>query len=186
MKRSPRKIGVADAEAMAAETAGAVTAADAADTENQAGNAKKINVRTDVENGIRSFLRQSNRRAYHMNQQKLSMARRHVLGDLYGRCEPVTEVPVYLNDGEGDVLGHVDESLGKYADAMTFHLDDQTCKRLASGHFSFSFEFKFAGDDDSELPSAKRRIKLSSVFLIMRKGYEKPVPKSKQTATVSA
>ncbi|HMQ05373.1 MAG TPA: hypothetical protein PKD26_15765 [Pyrinomonadaceae bacterium] len=121
-----------------------------------------------------------------MNQQKLSMARRHVLGTLYGRCEPVLDVPVYLNDGAGEVLGHVDESLGIYADAMTFHLDDQTCKRLASGHFSFSFEFKFAGDDDSELPSAKRRIKLSSVFLIMRKGYEKPVPKNKQTATVSA
>ncbi len=115
-----------------------------------------------------------------MNQQKLSMARRHVLGNMNSRCEPVTDVPVLLNDGDGEVLGHVDESLGKYADALTFHLDDQVCKRLASGHYSFSFEFKFADESDAELPAARRRIMLSSVFLIMRKGYEKPIPRSKQ------
>jgi hypothetical protein len=106
------------------------------------------------------------------------MSRRHVLGDLNTRCEAAMDVPVLLNSAEGEVLGYVDESLGKYADAFTFHLEDAVCKKLATGHFTYSFEFEFANESDSALPSAKRRIRLVSIYLVMRKGYDKPVSKS--------
>jgi PAS domain-containing protein len=109
-----------------------------------------------------------------MSNQPLAMARRHVLGELYSQCDPVQDVPVFLNDTAGELLGYVDEGLGKYADAFTFHLDDQTCKKLATGHFTYSFEYDF-------VDAARRRIKLSSISLVMRKGYTKPVPRRGQT-----
>jgi len=104
------------------------------------------------------------------------MARRHVLGELNYRCEPVQNVPVFLDDTGGQTLGFVDESHGKYADALTFHLEDDFCKKLATGQFTYSFEFDFADEKDTASPS-KRRIKLSSITLISRKGYEKPLPR---------
>ena len=109
------------------------------------------------------------------------MARRHVLGDLYSRCEPASNVPVYLNDSAGEMLGFVDESHGKYADAFTFHIADDMCKKLATGHFTYSFDYEFA-DDDAAASPGRRRIRLNSILLIMRKGYDKPIPKSAQLA----
>lgn len=121
-----------------------------------------------------------------MTHQPLTMARRHVLGELYSRCEPVVDVPVYLNDTAGELLGYADESHGKYADAFTFHIADDICKKLAAGHFTYSFEYEFADQADSGLPSSRRRIQLSSILLIMRKGYEKPVSRSVQAAKAEA
>ncbi len=117
-----------------------------------------------------------------MTQPPLTMARRHVLGDLYSRCEPALEVPVYLNDSAGELLGYVDESHGKYADAFTFHIADDICKKLAAGHYAYSFEYDFADDTDAATAPARRRIRLSSILLIMRKGYEKPISRSAQAA----
>jgi hypothetical protein len=114
------------------------------------------------------------------------MARRHVLGELYSRCEPVVDVPVYLNDTAGELLGYADESHGKYADAFTFHIADDICKKLAAGHFTYSFEYEFADQAESGVPAARRRIQLSSILLIMRKGYEKPVSRSVQAAKAEA
>jgi hypothetical protein len=114
------------------------------------------------------------------------MARRHVLGDLNYRCEPVQNVPVYLDDTAGVMLGYVDENLGKYADAITFHLADDVCKKLATGQFTYSFEYDYAdGDDTANVPS-RRRIKLSSITLISRKGYTKPAPRSASAASSEA
>jgi PAS domain-containing protein len=117
-----------------------------------------------------------------MSSQPLTMARRHVLGDLYSRCEPALSVPVYLNDSAGELLGYVDESHGKYADAFTFHLADDVCKKLATGHFTYSFDYEFADGGDPPTASAKRRIRLNSIMLIMRKGYDKPVSRSVNAA----
>ena len=121
-----------------------------------------------------------------MANNPVTMARRHVLGELNYRCEPVRNVPVYLDDTAGEMLGFVDENLGKYADAITFHLADDVCKKLATGQFSYSLEYDYADGDDIATTPSKRRIKLSSITLISRKGYEKPIPRRVSEATAEA
>ena len=104
----------------------------------------------------------------------LALSRRHVLGEHYLRCETIESVPVYLNDMTGEVIGHVDESMGKYADAFLFHLSEEMCKKLSAGHFTYSFEFE---NVDTVPPAAGRRFRLVAVVLTARKGYAKPLPK---------
>ena len=72
------------------------------------------------------------------------MSRRHVLGDLYSRCETVVNVPVYLDNKEGEMLGYVDQGLGHYADAFSFHLPEEVCKKLSAGYFTFAFDLDYA------------------------------------------
>ena len=112
-----------------------------------------------------------------MAYSPLTVSRRHVLGDLYGRCERLVQVPVYLNDTEGEKLGFVDESQGHYADAYTFHISEENCKKLAGGQLLCSFNYDFASRSDSTLADTRRRIKLTCVFLTERKAYTKPQPK---------
>jgi hypothetical protein len=114
-----------------------------------------------------------------MTYGPLSLSRRHVLGDLYARCDAIESVPVFMDNSEGEMLGYVDESLGHYADAFCFHLSEDVCKKLSAGHFTYSFEYDLA--DDAEA-AARRRVKLSRIILTARKGYAKPVPKSKAGA----
>jgi hypothetical protein len=114
-----------------------------------------------------------------MSHSPLTLARRHVLGELYGRCERATkDIPVYLDNTSGERLGHVDECLGKYADAFTFHLSEEYCRRLAGGQFLYSFDYHFSESLSAALTPQRRRIKLISIFLTMRKGYQKPLPRS--------
>jgi hypothetical protein len=103
-----------------------------------------------------------------------------VLGEFYLRCDRVVTVPVHLNTPDGELLGYADESLGIYADAFTFHLSEELCKKLSAGHFTYSFDYDFASSAEKKLPVSKRRIKLSSIVLVARKGYDKPVPKGSQ------
>ncbi len=119
-----------------------------------------------------------------MANQPVSMARRHVLGDISHRCEPIDNVPVYLDDALGEILGYADESLGKYADAITFHVEDAVAKKLATGHFTYSFELDYAEDVSAQTTTAQRRIKLNSIQLIQRKAYVKPPAKAKAGETV--
>ena len=122
-----------------------------------------------------------------MSYSPLTLARRHVLGDLYATCDHATkDIPVYLNDTNGERLGHVDESLGKYADAFTFHLSEEICRRLAGGHFTYSFDYHSSETIAAALTPRRRRIRLTSIFLTMRKGYDKPVPKSARNAVAES
>ncbi|MCC6327271.1 MAG: hypothetical protein IT174_02060 [Acidobacteria bacterium] len=121
-----------------------------------------------------------------MANNPVTMARRYVLGELNVRCEPVENVPVYLDDTAGEMLGFVDESLGKYADAITFHLAEDVCKKLATGQFTYSLEYDFADGNDTAAASSKRRIKLSSITLVSRKGYQKPIPRRVSAASADA
>jgi hypothetical protein len=121
-----------------------------------------------------------------MAYSPLTLSRRHVLGELYPRCERVVQVPVYLNELSGERLGFADESLGVYADAFTFHISEENCKKLAGGQFLYSFDYDFANRSDATLPAERRRIKLTSIMLIMRKGYEKPQPKYPRRAETNA
>ena len=103
------------------------------------------------------------------------MSRRHVLGDYYSRCEAIASVPVYLEGTEGEMLGYADEGLGHYADAFSFHLPDEVCKKLSSGYFTFAFDFSYA----DALPAAgSRKVKLNSISLIARQNYEKPISRA--------
>jgi len=114
-----------------------------------------------------------------MSYSPLTLARRHVLGELYAACENATkDVPVYLNDANGEKLGHAAESLGRYADAFTFHLTEENCRKLAGGQFTYSFDYHFSESAAAAATSKRRRVRLISIILTMRKGYQKPMPKS--------
>src|SRR5687768_9362512 len=105
----------------------------------------------------------------------ISMSRRHVLGDYYSRCEAIVSVPVYLDSSKGEMLGYVDQGLGHYADAFSFHVPDDICKKLSAGHFTYAFEFDYS--ERKATPGRHRRVKLSSISLVPRKNYEKPLPR---------
>lgn len=110
----------------------------------------------------------------------LSLARRHVLGDLYGRCDELTtEIPVYLGGETPELLGHVDEALGHYRDAFSFHLDPDVCKRLSAGHYTYSFDYEHT---EAKSKLSRPRITLRSITLMTRKGYDKPISKKAQAA----
>lgn len=109
-----------------------------------------------------------------MSHSPLSISRRHVLGDLYGRCDPITDnVPVYLSDLENTLLGHMDQCLGHYADAFTFHIPDDVCKKLAADQFTYSINYDHS---EPKVEGTRSRVTLNSITLNPRKPYEKPVP----------
>ncbi|MBA3353173.1 MAG: hypothetical protein H0U23_12280 [Blastocatellia bacterium] len=105
----------------------------------------------------------------------ISISRRHVLGDYYSRCDAIVSVPVYLDSSKGEMLGYCDQGLGHYADAFSFHLPDDVCKKLSAGHFTYAFEFDYA--ERKATPGRFRRVKLTSISLVPRKAYEKPLPR---------
>lgn len=103
----------------------------------------------------------------------LSLSRRHVLGTLYSRCDAIEgSIPVYLAGGEPDLLGYADEALGHYADAFSFHLDSDSCKRLSAGQFSYDIGYEHS---EPHAEGTRGRVKLTSITLVRHKGYEKPV-----------
>jgi hypothetical protein len=111
-----------------------------------------------------------------MAYSPVSISRRHVLGNLYSRCNPIESIPVYLKDESGEVLGHCDQGLGHYADAFSFHLAEDICKRLSSGQFAYSFSYDYA--DDSSPGDSGRKIKLNCICLTPLSPPVKPgVPK---------
>jgi hypothetical protein len=82
------------------------------------------------------------------------------------------------------MIGYADESLGHYADAFRFHLSEEFCKKLAAGHFTYSFDYEYV--EDAEKAGSKRRIKLNHILLTARKGYAKPEPKVRAAAAQAA
>jgi hypothetical protein len=115
-----------------------------------------------------------------MEAGPISFSRRHVLGDLYSRCDAIESIPVYLESVEGELLGHVNQGLGHYADAFSFHLQSDVCKKLASGHYTYAFSYEYS--DDEAKSSSQRRVKLGSICLVARKGYERPVARAARSA----
>jgi hypothetical protein len=103
------------------------------------------------------------------------MSRRHVLGEYYSRCDAIVSVPVYLESSKGEMLGYADQGLGHYADAFSFHVPDDVCKKLSAGYFTYSFEFNYV--ERKAIPGRQRRVKISSISLIPRQNYEKPLPR---------
>jgi hypothetical protein len=109
-----------------------------------------------------------------MTQTVLSLSRRHVLGDLYHRCDTISgDIPVYLAGEDAPILlGHANESLGYYADAFSFHLDANECKKLSAGNFAFSVDYELSNPAEA---GSRGRVRLTAITLTGRKSYEKPV-----------
>ena len=111
-----------------------------------------------------------------MTTGPISLSRRHVLGDLYSRCDVITSIPVYLNSVDGEMLGHVDQGLGHYADAFSFHLADDICKKLSAGFFTYAFDYQYS--EEPSTAGQRKKVKLLSICLIARQNYERPVARS--------
>ena len=112
-----------------------------------------------------------------MADNPVTMARRHILGDLNYRCERVQNVPVYLENTAGEVLGFVIESSNQFADALTFHLADDVCKKVATGHFGYSCDYYYTDGNDTARARSQRRVMLSSITLLPRKDHEEVIPR---------
>lgn len=101
-----------------------------------------------------------------MSYSPLAVKRLSVLGDLYGKCETIESIPVYLDSTSGELLGYADESLGRYADAFLFRLPEDVCKKLSTGHYIYSFDYDFLKSEDEK---SKKRIVLNCFILTGRK-----------------
>lgn len=115
-----------------------------------------------------------------MTYSPLAIKRRQILADLYEACEPVESVPVHLEDPQSEQIGHVDEGLGHYADAFLFHLPEDICKKLSTGHYQYSFDYDYA---DPESTGRNRKIKLNFIVLTGRKTLN---PVSRQAKKAAA
>ena len=111
-----------------------------------------------------------------MTYNPLAIKRRDILGDLYDRCEPVTSIPVYLNDSSGEPIGFADESLGSYVDAFLFNLPEDVCKKLsANGTYDIAFDYDFF---DQKNKGRNSRVRLNHILLIARQ-RSLPIPRKK-------
>lgn len=118
-----------------------------------------------------------------MTYSPLAIKRRHVLGDLYAQCDSVEMVPVHLDNSDGEKIGFADESLGHYADAYLFHLPEDVCKKLSTGHYIYSFDYDYS---DPDATGRHRRIKLNYIFLTGRKVPDAVSRHSKKAAAALA
>jgi hypothetical protein len=111
-----------------------------------------------------------------MTYNPLAIKRRDILGDLYDRCEPISSIPVYLNDTAGEPIGVVDESLGTYVDAFLFNLPEDVCKKLSTnGSYDIAFDYDFS---DKKNKSTTARVKLNHILLVTRQ-LSLPIPRKK-------
>lgn len=97
-----------------------------------------------------------------MSYSPLAIKRGQVLGEIYKYCDPVDNIPVYMEGAAGESLGYVDESLGRYADAFLFHLPEDVCKKLSTGHYSYGFDYEISYDKVNK----EKRVKLNHIVLI--------------------
>ncbi len=102
-----------------------------------------------------------------MSYSPLAIKRSYVLGEIYNQCDPIESIPVYMNEPTGEPVGYVDESLGHYADAFTFHISETLCKQLSASHFDYAFGFEYAENADGS--ATRKRIKLNHILLVGKK-----------------
>ncbi len=119
-----------------------------------------------------------------MTYSPLAMKRRHVLGDIYAQCDSVESIPVYMESKTEDPIGFVDESMGIYADTFLFHLPEDVCKKLSSGHYIYSFDYEVSDIKDAR--TKKRRYTLNYILLTGRKAPTPVVRASKKNALAAA
>ncbi len=96
---------------------------------------------------------------YVMDKNILTLKRRHVLGNLYGRCENIESIPVYMGAVTEEPIGFADESMGRYGDAFTFHLPEDVCKKLSSNGYVVAFDYDVSSENG-------RKFKLNHFVLV--------------------
>lgn len=106
-----------------------------------------------------------------MDKNILNLKRRHVLGNLYGKCENIESIPVYLDELNEEPIGFADESLGRYIDAFSFHLPEIICKKLSSNGYEVAFDY-----DVSEFNKQKYKI---NHFILLAPSSALAAPKRK-------
>ena len=106
-----------------------------------------------------------------MSYSPLAIKRSHVLGEIYKYCDAVESIPVYMENVSGELLGHADESMGRYADAFLFHLPEDVCKKLSTGHFNYVFNYDVLYAEADH----KRHFKLNYIILVGRTAVAKSV-----------
>lgn len=94
-----------------------------------------------------------------MEKNLLNLKRRHVLGNLYSRCENIESIPVYLDVVTEEPIGFADESLGRYVDAFSFHLPEAICKKLSSNGYVVAVDYDVSAENN-------RRYKLNHFVLV--------------------
>ena len=57
-----------------------------------------------------------------MSLETVTFARRHVLGQMHSRCESVDMLPIFMDGDMETQIGYVDENMGRFADAYSFHV----------------------------------------------------------------
>ena len=115
-----------------------------------------------------------------MTYSPLAIKRPQVLGDLYSVCDAIDQVPIMLVGEDNANIGFADESLGKYADAFLFHVPEEVCKKLATSHYIYSFDYEYT---DPEATCPNRRITLKCIHLTGRKVVA-PVSRSSKKAAL--
>src|SRR5436305_14301009 len=118
-----------------------------------------------------------------MTYSPLAIKRRQVLGDLYSLCDNTETVPVHLDNADGEKIGFADESLGHYADAYLFHLPEDVCKKMSTGHYIYSFDYDYS---DPDATGRHRRVKLNCIYLTGRKVQNAVSRSSKKAAAALA
>lgn len=118
-----------------------------------------------------------------MTYSPLAIKRRQVLGELYPICDNLEMVPVHLENAEGEKLGFADESLGHYADAYLFHLPEDVCKKLSTGHYVYSFDYEIS---DQEVEDSEKRVSINCIYLTGRKVPDAVSRTSKKAAAALA
>ncbi len=99
-----------------------------------------------------------------MSYSPLAIKRSYILGNLYNRCDVSEKTPVYIDTVTDEPAGYVDNTLGIYADAFLFHLPEDVCKKLSTGHFKYGFDY--------EKNEETNRITLNYIILISNAGKE--------------
>jgi hypothetical protein len=99
-----------------------------------------------------------------MSYSPIAIKRLNVLDKIYNQCDAIENIPVFLDNESGELLGYVDESLGHYADAFTFHLPENICKKLSSSLYDYNFGFEYAEKTSSVVNN--KRINLKHIVLI--------------------
>jgi D-alanine-D-alanine ligase-like ATP-grasp enzyme len=75
------------------------------------------------------------------------------------------------------IMEHIERAgVHSGADAFSFHLDTDSCKKLSAGQYTYTIGYDHT---DPKAKGARRRIRLTSITLKGREGYAKPIGKQR-------